>query len=611
MPLVRYKFNPGISREGTAYSNEGGWYDANFVRFREGRPEKIGGWEKRNSNTFLGTSRKIHEWSSLDSDLYISIGTHKKLYILQGSVYYDITPLRSTTSAGDVTFGKVANSDATINVTDTSHGAVKGDYVTFSGSASLGGNITAAVLDQEYEVTSITSANVFTIEAKDTDGDEVLANSSDSGNGGSSVVGKYQINTGLDSYVDGIGWSSGYWGESSWGGGTMGFSSQLRLWSLDNFGEDLIACPRLGEICYWDKSNGTSTRSVPLSSLSGASDTPAEALQVLVSEKDRHVIALGCTPYGGSSIDYMQVRWSDQADAADWTPTTTNTSGDIRLSSGSRIICGIKARQEILIWTDTCLYSMRFIGSPLVFGVDVVTQGVSIVSPNSAINANNSIYFMDKDNFYLYNGNVQSLPCSVRSYVFEDINSKQGFKFFAAKNVQFNEIIWFYCSESSDEIDRYVIYNYLENNWSIGQLSRTSWHDTGTSSVYPIGTSSNYIYNHEVGYDNDGSAMSAYVESADFDVEDGNNFAFIRRLIPDILFTGSAGSPSVTYTLKTRSSGSGTLVSASTTSVGSTTEISHIRARGRQIRVRIENSDLANGWRLGDVRLDIRQDGRR
>ena len=610
MPFVRYNFNPGINREGTAYSNEGGWYDANFVRFRSGRPEKIGGWEKRNTNTFVGTARKLHQWSALNGDLFVAIGTHKKLYALQGTSYYDITPLRSTTSAGDVTFG-ATNGSSEITVTDTAHGAVKGDYVTFSDAASLGGNVIANVLNQEYEIDSITNDNSYKITAKDTDGDTVTANSSDSGNGGGSTVGKYQINIGLDSYVDGFGYSSGYWGQSSWGGGTLGFASQLRLWSLDNFGEDLIACPRLGEICYWDKSSGTSTRSVPISSLSGASGTPAEALQVLVSEKDRHVIALGCTPYGGSSIDYMQVRWSDQANAADWTPTTTNTAGDTRLSSGSKIICGIKTRQEIIIWTDVSIYSMRFVGPPFIFGFDLVTQGVSIASPNSAINANNAVYFMDKDNFYIYNGSIQSLPCTVRAYVFEDINDRQEFKIFAARYSLFNEIMWFYCSSSSEEIDRYVIYNYLENNWSIGQLSRTAWDDAGTSSVTPMATSSNYIYSHETGYDNDGSAMSAYVESADFDIDDGNNFAFVRRIIPDILFTGSAATPTVTYTLKTRSSGSGTLVSSSTASVGSTTQMSNVRARGRQVRVRVENSDAANGWRLGDVRLDVRQDGRR
>tara|TARA_R110000787_G_scaffold164569_1_gene277677 strand:+ start:66 stop:1898 length:1833 start_codon:yes stop_codon:yes gene_type:complete len=610
MTLVRYNFNPGINKEGTSYSNEGGWYDANFVRFRSGRPEKMGGWEKRNTNTFIGTSRKIHQWSALNGDLFLAIGTNKKLYLLQGVSYSDITPLRSTTSAGDVTFS-ATNGSSEVSVADSAHGAVKGDYVTFSGAVSLGGTIVAAFLNQEYEIDSITDANAYKITAKNTDGDSVDANGSDSGNGGGSIVGKYQINVGLDTYIDGFGYSSGYWGQSSWGGGTLGFSSQLRLWSLDNFGEDLIACPRLGEICYWDKTNGTSVRSVPLSSLSGASGTPSESLQVLVSEKDRHVIALGCTPYGGSSIDYMQIRWSDQANAADWTPTTTNTAGDTRLSSGSKIICGIKTRQEIIIWTDVSIYSMRFIGAPFVFGFDLVTQGVSIASPNAAINANNAVYFMDKDNFYIYNGSIQSLPCTVRAYVFEDINDRQEFKIFAARNAQFNEIMWFYCSSSSDEIDRYVIYNYLENNWSIGQLSRTSWDDSGTSSVTPISTSSNYIYNHEVGYDDDGSAMSAYVESADFDIEDGNNFAFINRIIPDILFTGSASNPIVTYTLKTRSSGSGSLVSQSTASVGPTTENSDVRARGRQMRVRIENSDASNGWRLGDVRFDIRQDGRR
>jgi len=611
MPLTRYNFKPGINREGTAYSNEGGWYDANFIRFRSGRPEKIGGWEKRNTNTFVGTSRRIHQWVALNTDKLIALGTHKKLYVLQGTTYYDITPIRATTSAGDVTFAKVANDDATLNVTDTGHGAVKGDYVTFSGAATLGGNITANVLNQEYEIASITSDNVYTIEAKDTSGDEVLANSSDSGNGGSSVVGAYQINIGLDVYVDGVGWGSGYFGQSAWGGSTTGFASQLRLWTLDNFGEDLVASPRLGGVYYWDKSAGVSTRAVALSALSGAATPPTTALMALVSEKDRHLIAFGCNAYGSSTADHMQVRWSDQADAGDWVPTTTNTSGDIRLSSGSQIISALRTRQEIIIWTDTSIYSMRFIGAPLIFGVDLVVEGVSIVSPNAAINANNVVYFMDMNNFYIYSGSIQTMPCTVRAYVFEDFNQKQGYKVFAARNANFNEVMWFYCSGSSDEIDRYVMFNYLENNWSIGQLARTSWLDAGTSADTPIATANTYMYSHEVGYDNDGSAMEAYVESADFDVDDGDHFSFIRRLLPDILFVGTANSPTVTYSLKTRSSGSGTLVTASTASVGSTTEMTHVRARGRQMRVRVENSDLANGWRLGDVRLDVRQDGRR
>ena len=611
MPLTRYNFKPGINKEGTAYSNEGGWYDANFIRFRSGRPEKIGGWEKRNENTFIGTSRKIHQWVALNSDKLIAIGTHKKLYVVQGTSYYDITPIRVTTSAGDVTFAKVANGDATLNVTDTSHGAVKGDYVTFSGAASLGGNITAAVLNQEYEISSITSANVYTIEAKDTSGNEVTAVSGDSGNGGSSVVGAYQINIGLDTYVDGIGFSSGTWGESSWGGSTQGFSSQLRLWTLDNFGEDLIASPRFGGIFYWDKSAGFTTRAVALSALSGATNTPTDSLMALVSEKDRHLIAFGCNPLGSSTRDNLQIRWSDQADAVDWTPTTVNTSGDLRLSSGSRIVSALRTRQEIAIWTDTSLYSMRFVGSPLVFDVDLVVEGISIASPNAAVNANNVVYFMDTDNFYIYSGGVKTLPCTVRAYVFEDFNEKQRYKVFAARNAQFNEVMWFYCSGSSEEIDRYVMFNYLESNWSIGQLSRTSWADQGSSTERPIATADSYIYDHEKGYDGDGSAISAYIESADFDLNDGDQFAFVRRLLPDILFIGSSSSPNVTYSLKTRSSGSGTLVTSSTASVGSTTEMTHVRARGRQMRVRVENEDLSNGWRLGDVRLDVRQDGRR
>ena len=609
MPLVRYTFNPGINKEGTDYSNEGGWHDSNFIRFRSGRPEKIGGWKKRTTGTFIGTTRKLLQWSSLDSDKFIALGTHKKLYLLQGNAYSDITPIRATTTNGIVF--SAANGSSSITATDDDHGAVKGDFVTIAGAASLGGLVTAAVLNQEYEIDSITDADNYVITAKDTSGDTVTANSSDSGNGGSGVDGAYQINIGLDVYVDGIGFSSGYWGETSWGSGTSGFSSQLRLWSLDNFGEDLVACGRFGAIYYWDKSNGVTTRAVPLANLGGASNPPANALQVIVSEKDKHLIALGCTPYGGSAIDFMQIRWSDQANAADWTPTTANSAGDVRLSSGSIIIAGLKTRQEIIIWTDTSIYSMRFIGAPYVFSVDLVTEGVSLLSPNAAVNANNVVYFMDQDNFYVYSGGIQTMPCSVRAYVFEDFNYSQAYKVFASRNAQFNEVTWFYCSSSSEEIDRYVTFNYLEKNWTIGQLSRTAWLDAGVTSEKPIATSTSYIYNHETGYDDDGNAMTAYIESADFDIDDGDHFSFIRRLLPDIKFIGTSDAPEVTYTVKTRSSGSGELVSATTASVSSSTEMSNIRARGRQIRLRIENNDIKNGWRLGDVRLDVRPDGLR
>ena len=611
MPLSRYTFQPGINKEGTSYSNEGGWYDCDKIRFRSGRPEKIGGWVKNNLNTFLGICRKLHQWVALDSDKFIGLGTNLKLYLNKGSSYYDITPIRATTSAGDVTFS-ASNGDATITVADTAHGAVKNDFVTFSGAASLGGNIVANVLNQEYQIATIVNANSYTIEAKDTDGATVTANASDTGNGGSSVVGAYQINVGLDDYVSGFGFGSGYFGESSWGGGTSGFSSQLRLWTIDNFGEDMISNPRGGGLFYWDKTNGENTRSVNFSSLSGASDVPTIANQIIVSETDRHILALGANTIGTSTQDPMLVRWCNQEDAAMWTPKTTNTAGSIRLSAGSKIIGASRTREEIIIFTDIALYAVQFIGPPFTFGVNLVTQSVSMVSPQAAINANNSIYFMDEDNFYIYEGGVQSLPCTVRAYVFDDFNYSQVYKVFAAKNAKFNEVTWFYCSSSSTEIDRYVTYNYLDKVWHIGNMDRTAWIDIGSSTVAPLAAgTNNYLYDHETGSNADGSAMTAFVESADFDAGDGNQFMFINRIIPDVLFYGSSTDPTVTYSIKTRNYPLGTLTTATTASVGSSTGVSNVRARARQMRVRVESTDEDNLWRLGDTRFDIRQDGRR
>jgi len=611
VPLSRYTFQPGINKEGTSYSNEGGWYDCDKIRFRSGRPEKIGGWVKNNLNTFLGICRKLHQWVALDSDKFIGLGTNLKLYLNKGSSYYDITPIRATTSAGDVTFS-ASNGDATITVADTAHGAVKNDFVTFSGAATLGGLITASVLNQEYQIATIVNSNSYTIEAKDTDGATVTANASDTGNGGSSVVGAYQINVGLDDYVSGFGFGSGYFGESSWGGGTSGFSSQLRLWSIDNFGEDMISNPRGGGLFYWDKTNGESTRSVNFSSLSGASDVPTIANQIIVSETDRHILALGANTIGTSTQDPMLVRWCNQEDAAMWTPKTTNTAGSIRLSAGSKIIGASRTREEIIIFTDIALYAVQFIGPPFTFGVNLVTQSVSMVSPQAAINANNAIYFMDEDNFYIYEGGVQSLPCTVRAYVFDDFNYSQVYKVFAAKNAKFNEVTWFYCSSSSTEIDRYVTYNYLDKVWHIGNMDRTAWIDIGSSTVAPLAAgTNNYLYDHETGSNADGSAMTAFVESADFDAGDGNQFMFINRIIPDVLFYGSSTDPTVTYSIKTRNYPLGTLTTATTASVGSSTGVSNVRARARQMRVRVESTDEDNLWRLGDTRFDIRQDGRR
>ena len=628
MPYSKYILKPGINREGTDYSNEGGWFDANLIRFRKGLPEKIGGWQKITSNYVLGIARALHGWVNLNTTKFLGIGTTWKYYVESGNVFNDITPIRATTSAGDVTFAKVANDDATITVSDTAHGAVQNDFVTFSGAASLGGNIVANVLNQEYQIATIVNDNSYTIEAKDTDGDTVLANSSDSGNGGSSTVGVYQINVGLDDYVPGSGW-----GASSWGSGGFGSTSalsetnQLRLWSHDNFGEDLIINPRAGGVYYWDQSSGLSTRAVALSSLSGANLPPTKALQVLVSDIDRHVICLGADPLNDSgtartgSIDPMFICWSDQENATQWEPTLSNTAGSFRLSAGSSIVGGLRARQETLVWTDMSLYSMTFIGSPYVFSTNLVNEGVGLIGPKASINAPNGVFWMDLKGFYFYNGSVSALPSSVHDYVFSDINLVQSYKVFGFLNKAFDEIGWFYCSGSSTEIDRYVLYNYVEQTWSIGQLARHSWLDEGVED-YPRATGTdtyNYLYKHETGNDADGSPMdNVYIESSSLDIQEGDYFTFVNRIIPDIRFTGTNSGAAMNIVLKKRNWPAESLSTASTTSVTSSTTNINTRARARQVVLRFESDDDNSeglreglGFRVGATRMEIRPNGKR
>ena len=625
MPYSKYNFRPGINREGTDYSNEGGWYDANLVRFRQGRPEKIGGWTKDNVNTYLGTARALHSWVDLESTRYLGLGTTLKYYVNEGNSYYDVTPIRATTSAGDVTFS-ASDGDATITVADTAHGAVKNDFVTFSGAATLGGLITADVLNQEYQIATIVNANSYTIEAKDTDGDTVTANSSDSGNGGSSVVGAYQINVGLDDYVSSTGWGASPWSDGTWGTVTaLSDTNQLRLWTHDNFGEDLLIGPRYGGIYYWDSSSGTSTRAVALSALSGANLTPTKALQVMVSEKDRHVICLGADPLnaGGTartgSIDPLFVCWSDQENAAEWEPKSSNTSGSLTLSSGSEIVGGLSSREETLIWTDSSLYSMQFVGPPYTFGVNLVNQGVGLVGPKAAVNTPLGVFWMDQKGFYSYDGSVSAVPCSVHYYVFSNFNVGQAYKVFGFLNKQFNEVGWFYPSEDTTEIDRYVVYNYQEQTWSIGQLTRYAWIDQDITS-YPRATYNSYLYKHETGNDDDGSPMdNVYIESSDFDIDEGEFISFVRNVIPDVKFTGDGGSDqTINFVMKSRNFPGESLSTDTTQTVTSTTTKLNTRIRARQAVLRIESDDDGStgtrtgvGWRLGDTRLDIRPDGRR
>ena len=622
MPLQKTIFRPGINREGTAYDNEGGWFDCNLVRFRKGRPEKFGGWEKITSSTYLGTARALHSFISLGGTKYLGIGTHLKYYIESGTVFNDITPIRSTTSAGDVTFS-ATNGDATITVADTSHGAVKNDFVTFSGASSLGGNITAAVLNQEYQIATVVNANSYTIEAKDTSGATVTANSSDSGNGGSSVVGAYQINVGLDVYVPGTGWGINGWGEGTFGStSSLDANNQLRLWTHDNYGEDLIINARAGGIFKWTENNGVGTRAVELSSISGANLVPTVGLQVITSEVDRHLIVLGADPISGTSrtgvIDPMLIAFSDQENELEFEPLSTNTAGSLRLSSGSSIIGGVKTRQEVLIWTDTALYSMQFVGPPFTFAVNLINEGTGLVGPKAAVTTPSAVYFMSYNNFYYYNGSVNTLPCSVQNYVFGDINLTQSFKIHAFTIKDKNEVGWFYCSSSSSEIDRYVIYNYSEDLWFYGELVRTAWLDAGTEN-YPRATGSNLLYKHETGFDDDGSPMTGvFIESSDFDLDDGEKFAFARRIIPDFKFISDPNNGSVNVVVKTRNFPGDSLSTNSTNEISATTQQSHIRARARQMALRIESNDdatnngnLSIGWRLGATRIDIKTDGKR
>jgi hypothetical protein len=629
VPLQKFLLNPGINREGTAYTAEGGWFDGNLVRFRKGFPEKIGGWEKDTSNTYLGTGRLLHAWVTVSGTKLLGLGTRYKLYVQEGDVFYDVTPIRATTSAGDVTFS-ASNGSSTITATDTAHGASEGDFVTFSGAASLGGTVLAAVLNQEYQIASVPTANTFTFTAKDTSGDTVTANSSDSGNGGSNVVGAYQISSGLDVYVSSTGWSSDTWGAGTWGSSSsLTDKNQLRLWSLDNFGEDLIACPRAGGVYYWDNSDTINVRGKALADLPGANLCPTRGLQVLVSDIDRHAIVLGADPIDASInqrsdvLDPLLIAWSDQENPAEWEPKNTNTAGSMRCSAGSEIIGGIRARQETLIWTDTALYSMQFVGPPYTFSLNLLNEGISLMGPNACINTPSGIFWMDRKGFYQYNGSVSPLPSSVHSYVFDNLNEGQAFQFFAFLNKQFDEVGWFYCSGSETVINKYVTYNYVEQTWSIGELSRTAWLDEGIVS-YPraagLDSSTHYIYAQESGNDNDGSPMdNVYIESGDFDIGEGEDVQFIRRMIPDVKFTGNGGSDQVlNVVLKTRNYPAETLSTNSTTSITATTNKVDLRARARQAVVRFESDDDASSearlgvsFRIGGTRLDIQPAGRR
>jgi hypothetical protein len=627
MPLTKLQFRPGINRETTSYANEGGWFDGDKIRFRFGVPEKIGGWESVTTNTFLGTCRALKPFVALSGSQYLGVGTNLKYYIESGGDYNDITPIRATTAAGDVTFS-ATNGSSVLTVSDTAHGAVANDFVTFSGAVSLGGNITADVLNQEYQITQVIDDDTYTVTAKDTGGDVVTANASDTGNGGASVVGTYQINTGLDTAIVGTGWGTGTWGRSTWGSSSaLSTTNTLRLWSHDNFGEDLIINVRDGGIYYWDKTSGLSSRAVALDTLAGAdSTTPTIAKQVLVSDRDRHIIAFGCDPENNIGVqDPLLIRFSDQESPTTWQSLPTNTAGDLRIGSGSEIVAAVETRQQVLVFTDVSLHTMQFLGPPFTFGINMVSENTSIISPMAAAAHDDTVFWMGQEEFYMYTGQVQRIPCSVRSYVFDDFNKGQQEKVFAALNSSFNEVWWFYPSADSNEIDRYVVFNFQEQAWYYGTMSRTAWIDRSPISDYPIATyTDGKQYFHELGLD-DGttspaSAISAYIQSSQVSLGEGDQFALIKRIIPDLTFENStAGSPTATFTVKVRNFPGANYDDENDASVSRTATVPveqftnqvHLRLRGRSFALKIASEEVETQWRLGAPRLDVRPDGRR
>tara|TARA_R110000868_G_scaffold40130_3_gene138950 strand:+ start:156 stop:2075 length:1920 start_codon:yes stop_codon:yes gene_type:complete len=639
MPLTKLQFQPGINKETTSYSNEGGWFDMDKVRFRAGFPEKIGGWTKLGSKSFLGSCRALHSWRTMALNTYLGVGTSDKYYIEEGQGYYDITPIRAATAAGGAVFA-ATNGQSTVTITDADHGAVAGDFVTFSGAASLGGVIVATILNQEYKINAVVSSSTYTITAREVntvaditvDGVYTpvakVANGSDTSNGGGSVVATYQINNGLETSVFGNGWGAGTWGRGTWGSAATinTLTDTLRLWSHDNFGEDLIISVYNGGIFYWDASVGSplTSRAVALGSLAGASNAPTIAAKVIVSDVDRHVLAFGCNALGSATQDPLLIRFSDQQNVADWTPTTDNTAGDLIVGSGSRIITAVETRQQILVFTDTSLHAMQYLGAPFTFGINMISENVTIASPNAVIAIDDSVFWMGQNEFYAYTGAVQKLPCTVKDYVFSDFNENQEEKVFAAANTAFSEVWWFYPSSTSDTVDRYVVYNYVQNVWYYGTLNRGAWIDRGVED-FPIAAGTDgYLYYHENGFDDGSTApatgISAHIESSQFDIGDGNNFSFVSKIIPDVTFRNStAGTPSVTFTMKARNFPGGNYLQEDDEAVTKTasapveqfTNQVFVRLRGRSMALRVESSETGMGWRLGSPRMEVRQDGRR
>jgi hypothetical protein len=622
MALTKLALKPGVNRENTRYASESGWYVCDKVRFRQGTPESIGGWVRISASTYQGVCRALWNWITLDGSNLMAVGTNLKYYIENGGAYYDITPIRTTTT-GTATFA-ATNGSSVLTVTDTAHGCLVGDFVTYTLAVSLGGVITATVLNQEYQIVSVPTVNTYTINVT------TVANASDTGNGGALTVAAYQLNVGPEFQIPLVGWGAGGWGSGFWGIGG-GATISLRIWSQNNFGEDLIFGSRGGAIYYWDTTSGLTTRGVPVTGLVGASDVPIVQNFILVSDISRFVFAFGCNEIGSAVQDPLLVRWSDQESVVDWTPAPTNQSGSLRFSHGSAIQTVVQTRQEVLVFTDTALYSMQYVGAPIVWSATLLGDNLSCIGPNAVSLASGVTYWMGVDKFYKYDGTVQTLKCDLRQHVFSNINLQQAQQVFSGTNEGFNEIWWFYCSANSTTVDLYVVFNYTENIWYYGEMARTAWIDVGTRSNPVAATYLNNLVSHEVGVDNGETAtpvaINSYIESAEWDPEDGHKFSFIYRMLPDITFRSSTGgsNPQVTMTIiPMKNSGSGfnnpqsvggssnaTVVRTAIVPIEEFTGQVFIRVRGRQFIFKVEANQLGTGWQLGSPRVDLRPDGLR
>ena len=620
MPLSKLQIAPGIDKQNTEYGAEGRWVDCDNVRFRYGLPEKIGGWEKVTSDALVGATRAILSYSDLKGVKYIVYGTNKKLYAYSEGSYADITPTRST-ATGNITQFATTNTSTTVTVTDASHGALIGDFVTIASVSGAVGGISAANLQGEFEILTVPSTNTYTIEAK------AAASSTTTG---STANATYQLNTGAAVSLFGYGWGAGTWSTSTWNTtregltGGEGVLLQSAKWALDNWGEDVLALQFDGGLFYWDTSAGLSSNLASTTEVSGA---PTKSRFMIVSGDDRHVICLGTeTTIGTTSTqDNMFIRWSDQESTSDWTPTATNTAGSFRLTDGNQINTAVRSRGAVMIWTDTALYQMQFIGAPLTFGFKQIGSNCGAVGINAAVDVSGNSYWMSNDSFFVYDGAVKKIPCSVQDYVFDDINENAKQDVYCASNSNYNEVMWFYASSGSDQIDRMVIYNYAENLWYIGTLARTSWSDYG---VYPVPYATQFdstdttatistitglkagrtfVFLHETGTEDDGSAMANHIESGDIDIADGDNFMSVSRFIPD--FKNLSGTADVT--IKTRPYPSGTQTTHGSFDVTTSTTKVNTRIRGRQVAVRISSDATGDKWRYGTMRLDIRPDGMR